>query len=143
MRNFIINSRPLSFNSCKGLKKANYKTALETAFKRFNSAHNMLNSELYSIVYYFFNKNLKLDADNLSKPVWDSLCGFLFADDKQIKLRISGSYDLTKGGYNLIDFTRLQGDLLGELLESLENKDHTVYIECGRIKPSMYKFNVE
>jgi hypothetical protein len=117
--------------------------ALHAAFKTSNETNNVLPGDLYAIVYYFFNINLKLDADNLSKPIWDCLCGFLFNDDEQIKLRIAGSFDLTTEDYNVIDFTGLQGELLVEMLESFEHEDHIVYIEYGKIKPTMYKFNIE
>ena len=143
MYNFILKSRPLSYNSCKGYKKVNYETALKTSFRSYNPTHNVMTGELYANVYYFFNKNLDLDADNLSKPVWDSLNGFLYADDKQIKLRTAGSYDLTSGDYNVIDFSGLQGNFIIDLLEAFESEEHIVYIECGEFKPSMLKFNIE
>jgi hypothetical protein len=143
MHNFILKSRPLSYNSCRGAKKVNYKSALETSFSNYNPTHNLLTGELYATLYYFFNKNLDLDTDNLSKPVWDCMCGFLFTDDQQIKIRTAGSFDLTNGDYSVIDFTGLQGDLINDLLDAFDNEEHIVYVECGKFKPSMYKFNIE
>lgn len=143
MHNFILKNRPLSYNSCRGTKKTNYKTALTDSFTIYNPSHSILNGDLYATIYYFFNKNLDLDADNLSKPVWDCLNGFLYKDDKQIKIRTAGSFDLTTGDYNVIDLTGLKGNLIVDLLEAFENEDHIVYVECGNFKPSMFKFNIE
>ncbi|MFN8298325.1 MAG: RusA family crossover junction endodeoxyribonuclease [Chitinophagales bacterium] len=143
MHNFILKSRPLSYNSCRGTKKLNYKSAIEASFLSYNTTHTLLSDDLYATIYYFFNKNLDLDTDNISKPLWDCLNGFLFNDDQQIKIRIAGSFDLTKGDYSVIDLTGLQGKLILDLLDAFENEDHIVYVECGKFKPSMYKFNIE
>lgn len=143
MNNFILKSRPLSYNSCSGTKKTNYKNALQSSFATYNPTHIILNDDLYAIVYYFFNKNLNLDADNLSKPVWDCLTGFVFADDKQIKIRTAGSFDLTNGDYNVIDFSGLKGSLVTDLLDAFDNEDHVVYVECGKYDATMFKFNLE
>ena len=143
MHNFILKNRPLSYNSCRGSKKDNYKAAIEAAFTRYNPAHALLTGELYATIYYFYNTNLDLDTDNLSKPVWDCLCGFLFGDDQQIKIRVAGSFDLKNGDYSLIDFSGLQGDLLADLLDAFGNEEHIVYVECGNFNPAMYKFNFE
>lgn len=143
MYNLILKSRPLSYNSCRGFKKANYKTAIKTCFTKYNPTHSVQNEYLYAIVYYFYNKDLHLDTDNLSKPIWDCLNGFIFHDDQQIKVRIAGSFDLSKGDYSEIDFTGLQGQIVLDLLEAFEKEEHVVYIECGSFKPSMFKFNME
>jgi len=102
-----------------------------------------LTDELYAVIYYFFNVNLHLDTDNLSKPVWDSLNGFLFNDDLQIRIRIAGSFDLSKGDYSVIDLTGLRGDLVTDLLEAFDNEEHVVYVECGRFNPSLCRLNLE
>ena len=88
MNNFILKSRPLSYNSCRGTKKTNYKTALSTSLAIYNPSHAILSGDLYATIYYFFSTNLDLDADNLSKPVLDCLNGVLFNDDKQIKMQL-------------------------------------------------------
>jgi hypothetical protein len=143
MNNFILKSRPLSYNSCRGTKKMNYKIALIDSFNAYNPSHSILNGDLYATIYYFFNRNLDLDADNLSKPVWDCLNGLLFNDDNQIKIRIAGSFDLTTGDYSVIDMSGLQGNLVVDLLDAFENEEHIVYVECGNFTPSMFKFNIE
>lgn len=143
MNNFILKSRPLSYNSCRGTKKTNYKTALTTSLASYNPYHSILSGDLYATIYYFFNKNLDLDADNLSKPVWDCLNGVLYDDDKQIKIRTAGSFDLTTGDYNVIDMTGLQGNVVVDLLDAFDHEEHIVYVECGNFRASMFKFNIE
>lgn len=143
MHNFILKTRPLSYNSCKGLKKTIYKTVIESSLLNYNGKLAPLDGDLYAIIYYFYNKALDLDTDNLSKPVWDCLGGLLFNDDQQIKIRIAGSFDLTKGDYNVIDFSGLQGEFIVDLLDAFNNEEHIVYVECGKFKPYLYKFNIE
>jgi hypothetical protein len=143
MYNFILKSRPLSYNSCSGTKKINYKRSLQSSFVNYNPTHELLEGELYATLYYFYNKDLRLDTDNLSKPIWDCLCGFLFDDDQQIKIRIAGSFDLSNGDYSMIDFSGLQGNILVDLFEAFETEANIFYVECGIFNPSMYKFNIE
>ena len=143
MVNFILKGRPLSYNSCKGNKRDIYKIALVTSFTNYNPTHTIFTENLYANIYYFFNKDLELDADNLSKPVWDCLNGFLYNDDEQIKIRTAGSFNLTNGDYSVLDFSGLKGQLIIDLLEAFESEEHIVYIECGQFKPSMLKFNIE
>ncbi len=143
MYNFIFKERPKSYNSLKGFKKDNYKIALEKAFHSFNSNHKLLEGSLYATIYYFFNKNFQMDVDNLSKPVWDCLGGFLYDDDKQIRIRTAGSLNLELEDYSVIDMSGLKGEFVLDLLDAFDNEEHIVYIECGKFKPSMFKFNIE
>ncbi|MGY8911405.1 MAG: RusA family crossover junction endodeoxyribonuclease [Flavobacteriales bacterium] len=143
MHNFIFKERPKSYNSLKKTKKLNYKIALENAFKSFNPSYKLLEGNLYATIYYFFNKNFRLDVDNLSKPVWNCLGGFLYEDDNQIRIRTAGSLNLELEDYNIIDMTGLKGSFVLDLLDAFENEEHIVYIECGKFEPSMFKFNIE
>jgi len=143
MHNFILKRRPVSYNSCRGAKKIRYKEALERSFGVYNQQHSLLENDLYAVLYYFYKENLDLDTDNLSKPVWDCLGGFLFNDDQQIKMRIAGSFNLLGGDYNIIDFTGLDGTIITDLIEAFETENHVVYVECGKFDASMYKFNIE
>ena len=84
---------------------------------------------------------MDLDTDNISKPVWDCLKGFLFDDDQQIKIRTAGSFDLANNDYNVLDFSGLDGAMVVDLLDAFDNEDHVIYIECGLFKNSMLTFN--
>jgi len=146
MYNFILKRQPKSYNSWRGasaIKKQNYKSALENSFRQFYPNHSLLTHDLYGILYYFFKKDLDHDADNLSKPLWDCLTGFLFNDDKQIRIRTAGTFDLSKNDFNILDFSGLDGKVVAELIESFDNEDHILYIECGLLDNSQFKFNIE
>lgn len=145
MNSFIIKRQPLTFNSWKkasATKKTNYKTLIQNAFRQFN-IENKLTNELYGAVYHFYNKNVNIDADNLSKPLWDCLTGFLYDDDEQIKIRIAGSFDLSKNDLNVLNFSGLSGEIITELLEAFDAEEHIVYVECGILNYSNFKFNIE
>lgn len=145
MNSFIIKRQPLTSNSWKNAsetKKNNYKNLIQKSFRKFNKDKKLKN-ELYGTVYHFYNKNLKIDADNLSKPLWDCLTGFLYDDDGQIKIRIAGSFDLSKNDFNILNFSGLSGEIITELLEAFETEDHIVYVECGLLDYSNFRFNIE
>lgn len=143
MYNFVFKGRPQSYNNNTGALKSKYKAALEQSLWAYNAGLQLLHNDLYAVVYHFFYVDLCIDTDNLSKPVWDSLNGILYNDDKQIKVRIAGSFNLTAGDYNRMDFTGLQGKVVVDLLDALDNEDHVVYVECGNLGMKMYKFNLE
>ena len=146
MHNFILKRQPKSYNSWKAAsrtKKASYKTGIEDSFRQFHPTHALLTDDLYGIVYYFFKKDLNSDADNLSKPLWDCLTGFLFTDDNQVRIRTAGTFNLSKNDFNVLDFSGLSGEVVTELLEAFDSEEHVVYVECGRLNISMFKFNVE
>lgn len=145
MYSFVFKRQPKSYNS--GFKsksaKENYSNELNKSIKRFNTLTNPYKEDLYGLIYYFHKKKTgTIDADNLSKPIWDILGGILFEDDQQIKLRIAGAIDISSGDFNIIDFSRLRGEIISELIEAFENEDHIVYIECGLLNNNMYKFNI-
>lgn len=81
MFSFIIKRQPKSYNSWRGAtnaKKQGYKAAMESSFHQFYTKYTLYsNSDLYGLIYYFYKKDLNNDADNISKPLWDCLRGFL------------------------------------------------------------------
>lgn len=146
MYSFIFKNQPKSYNSWKNLTvigKERYKIDIQKAFSLYFPNHEKIDYDLYGSIYYFFNKDVGSDADNLSKPLWDCLNNYLFHDDKQIKIRIVGVFDLSKTDINILDFSGLPGEIITDLLESFESENHIVYIECGLLDNSMYKFNLE
>lgn len=145
MHSFIFKRQPKSYNSGfkSDLSKAYYLADLESSIKQFNNVTSPISKDLYGVIYYFHKKNTGTDADNISKPMWDLLKGILFNDDNQIKLRIAGNVDISTGDFSIIDFSNLRGEITAELIEAFETKDHIVYVECGLLDKSMYKFNFE
>lgn len=146
MFNFIVKRKPKSFNSWRGAsdtKKLGYKRALESSFQQVYPTHTILTYDLYGILYYFFKRDFNHDADNLSKPIWDCLTGFIFMDDKQIRIRIAGTFNLSKDDFSILDFSGLEGKMVADLTEAFDTEDHILYIECGHLNSSHYKFNIE
>lgn len=147
MYNFIATGQPPTFNSWKhkwdAVKKASYKTAIAGTIFGYHPATTPLQDDLYGVIYHFFNKDLKIDADNLSKPMWDTLNSIFYADDYQIKMRIAGSFDLKKNGLTVLDFTSLGGQLAVDILDAFDNEDHIIYVECGKMNFNQWKFNLE
>ena len=128
--------------SVRGEKSHKFKEAIVNSFKKYNTNFNYLNSELYGIAYYFHNRPTQIDADNLSKPIWDALEDVLYKDDKIIKIRYAGVFDLKKSK-SLIDFTNIQTHIFNDFLEKIDGSDHLIYIEIGELNYSLYKFGVE
>lgn len=143
MLNFIHIGKPNSYNSNTGNKKIRYKADIENSLRQYHPSCTIQNGEVYASIFYFFNKDKNLDTDNISKPIIDSLCGVLFNDDKQVKIRTAGSFNLSVGDFNLIDFSGLDGQLVADLVDAFFNEDHIIYIECGTFNHSMFNFNIE
>jgi hypothetical protein len=146
MYSFIIKRQPLSFNGWRKAsteKKRGYRKIIEDSIKYANPEYKITDDDLYGVLYYFFKKDLQSDVDNLSKPLWDNLKGLIFSDDNQIKLRIAGSYNLSKNGYSVLDFTGLTGGMVTELLDAFDSENHIMYVECGKFTQNLLKFNIE
>jgi len=146
MKKFIFRRQPKGYQGSKTFKtkasKIKYATDLKDALLEFNS-NDLLEDDLYGIVYYFHKTKTGTDADNISKPIWDALKGVLFEDDKKIKLRIGGIIDLSKDGINMIDVSSMGGKVAAELVRSFNTSDHFAYIECGQLNTNMYRVNLE
>ncbi|WP_164851435.1 RusA family crossover junction endodeoxyribonuclease [Larkinella soli] len=143
MYSFILPRKPKSYNTLNTTKRRDYTQALQNALTRYHGTINPLKGNLYGLVYHFFHKDSGLDADNLSKPVWDCLKSILFDDDKQIKWRTAGSFYLQSHDITLIDFSGIPSLIITDLLEAIETEDHILYVECGRFDISMVKINLE
>ncbi len=78
-----------------------------------------------------------MDADNLSKPIWDALEGVLYKDDSIIKYRTAGIFDLRSSSLELLDFTLMPEYVVYDFLTRLDDSDHILYIEVGHLDYSM------
>lgn len=146
MNCLILKRQPPTYNSWKGasiIKKDNYKKQLLEVLLKYNPSFTIIQGELYGTVYHFFNKDVKIDADNLSKPLWDFLKSILFEDDYQLKIRLAGSFNLVKNDFSVLDFSGLSGNLITDLLDAFDNDEHVIYIEYGKLDYSMFTFNLE
>ncbi|HZH29220.1 MAG TPA: hypothetical protein VEY11_00380 [Pyrinomonadaceae bacterium] len=121
-----------------------YYEDIVKAFKHYYPDPIRQYGDLYGVVYYFHRKPTGLDADNLSKPVWDALTRQLFDDDRSVKIRYAGTFMLESRGLGgLLDLSSFPPNRLEEFFGMIDNEEHTVYVECGRINYEMYKFGCE
>lgn len=144
---FIVTHRPKSYNKWRKnpVGRQAYVDAIQNSFRINYSDHELLSGELYGMVYHFYKKDLFQDADNISKPIWDSLISIVYSDDKQIKLRIAGSFDLTQKDFTELDFSNIPGNVISDFLTAIDNEtqDHFLYVECGELKSEFFQFNIE
>ena len=78
---------PFSYNSTNSKNGGKYQQRILDAFaKNYNGKIPKFRKgkELYGQVFFFTSEGSDLDADNISKPVWDALIGTVYDDDKQI-----------------------------------------------------------
>ena len=131
-------STPVSYNSSDSKKRERYKGTIVEAFSRnYNGKVPKFRKgiELYGQVYFFTSAGTDLDADNISKPVWDALIGTIYEDDKQIVQRTSTVIYTKK--HNLIQING-NSDTSAELLQILTgNNVKCIYVECGYFKETM------
>lgn len=128
---FVYSGKPESYNA-DSKKKQVYKKRLSSVYKRRFSGM-IAEKELYAAIYYFYREDVGLDADNISKPAWDALNAVGDSDDKQIKIRTAVAIDLSK--YDIVDFDQdnIPSDVLTDLVQSIADNNHTLYIEVGEI----------
>lgn len=145
INSFIIKRQPKSYNSWKknSEKGQNYIQEIRNSFILYNSSFTKKTEHLYGIAYYFHSKKIGTDADNISKPIWDGLTDFLFVDDKQVKLRIAGCFDLNQNDFDVLDVSGVSGNVVAELMDAIEKEEHIIYVECGSLNDKLFKFNLE
>lgn len=112
---------------------------LESSFKRYYTGM-MPDIPLFANIYHFYNEDVKIDADNISKPTWDALTNVAFSDDKQIIIRSAASIDMRSGTFE-IDPDSVPADIRYDFLEAIHIKPHTVFIEVGEMKTLENLFN--
>src|ERR1035441_6326077 len=141
MFSFLLVKRPHSYRGWTQKKLLYYRDDLEKSLIKYQpDYHGFHNSGLYGIVYYFHKRPTNQDADNLSKPVWDSLQSILYRDDISIKLRIAGTFDTSQKDFQKLDVTGLPPDVIDDLTSAISSEDHVVYVECGRMRNDLFRF---
>jgi len=128
---FFCEGRPASYQG-KPKNKEIYKRRIESNYRRYY-AGMMPEVPLFANVYHFYNEDVRIDADNISKPTWDALSQVAFNDDRQIIIRSAASIDMRSGFFE-VDPDTIPLDIRYKLLESIHSKPHTVYIEVGELK---------
>lgn len=103
-----------------------------------------LKGNLHGIVYCFQKNRYKTDADNISKPLWDSLNKVLYKDDYAIKLRyagiahgmVPGTIGVPRANMNVSDVNRIDS-----FIKSSTN-EYMLYIELGTLQEKMFKYDI-
>lgn len=139
MKAFICTVRP---RSVQAKKTEQYKQRVLEACQKYCPAPETLEGPLYGVVYYFHRKPNDLDADNLSKPIWDALEGYFYDDDRVIQLRTSGVRDLREG-IEILDLTKMPDSVAGDFIDAVGEEDYLLYVELGALSPEMFTFSRE
>ena len=103
----------------------------------------MFNQPLYGVVYYFYRRNNQLDADNLSKPVWDALEGVAFENDLLIRLRHAGVVDLRSTDMTTFDLSKMPDTVADNFIQMIGVEEHILYVEFGILHQSMFLLGQE
>ncbi|MEK7395728.1 MAG: RusA family crossover junction endodeoxyribonuclease, partial [Candidatus Poribacteria bacterium] len=116
------------------------------AFKGYNVSAVQLEGNLYGVVYYFHRVPTQIDADNISKPIWDALNEIAFQDDRNIVLRIAGVFNLNLEQIDVIDLSQMPDLVLDDFSEMInENggKQRIIYVEIGKLNYNLFRFGYE
>ena len=134
---------PLSYNSKNKIARAVYQKRILSAFQRRYSGavpRFPANQELYAKVFFFTSDGVNVDADNISKPIWDAVNGVVYVDDRKIVMRTAAVIDVRTHPLNTIDTSGISGDVAANLIQNLTEKNvRCLYIECGKFGEPMIK----
>ncbi len=134
---------PLSYNSKNTKNKDIYQKAIINAFQRkFRGTVPCFSSseELYARIFFFTSDGVKVDADNISKPIWDAINGMVYLDDRMIVMRTAAVIDVKTPPFNTIDTKGIRGSTAADLIQCLTERNvKCLYIECGIFNESMIK----
>lgn len=137
MQAFLCTYRPRSINA---KHTDRFLERIWEAFSKYCFVEQPIATPLYGIVYYFHNQPNQLDADNLSKPVWDALEGIAYKNDLIIQLRHSGVIDLRKTDLTLVDLSRVPDSVANDIIAFAGTNDHILYVEFGPLQTEMFTF---
>ncbi len=135
---FLCTDRPRSVNAKRTDK---YQEQIRQAFRKYCRLADLLREPLYGIAYYFHAEHNQLDADNLSKPIWDALEGLAYQDDSVVQLRHSGIIDLRQTDLTVFDLSQMPDNVANAMVDFVATEEkHIIYVEFGSLKPEMFVF---
>lgn len=141
MQAFLCNYTPRSVQAKNKKHKALYYSSLVNAYRKYHADTAPSDNSLYGIVYYFHKIKTQLDADNLSKPIWDALKGEAFNDDYQIRFRSAGLFNLGAERIDELDLTNMPDYIFDDFLEMIDSDNsHILYIEFGEFSYNLIRF---
>jgi len=138
MHVFLTDLAPRSVNAKQTQK---YKQGILEAFKRYCGSDDPLTGDLYGVVYYFHNVPTRLDADNMSKPVWDALQKAAYRDDGAIKLRSAGIFDLRSEPIEILDLSDMPDSVWADFIKMIDKEKHILYVEVGSLDYRLFRFD--
>ena len=137
MNIFLCTAKPRSVNA-KNTDK--YKVAIRTAFAKYCPGVTLMTEPLYGVTYYFHQQPNQLDADNLSKPIWDALEKLAYQDDGVIQLRHSGIIDLRQTDLTTFDLSKVPDQVANDIIAFAGTEAHIIYVEFGILAAEMFVF---
>ncbi|MDM8521817.1 RusA family crossover junction endodeoxyribonuclease [Desulfococcaceae bacterium HSG8] len=137
MKAFLSNKKPKSMQSGT---KSKYQEHLKDAYNKYCNSDEFEVVPLYGKAYYFHKESTQLDADNMSKPIWDALEGLAYEDDSIIKLRHAGIVDLRETDLELFDLSSIPDNVANSFLDMIGSEKHILYIELGKLRNDMIVF---
>jgi Holliday junction resolvase RusA-like endonuclease len=140
MHAFLSNLKPRSVNA---RTSELYKNGIQDAFRRYHQTMITDSENLYGFIYYFHRVKTELDADNLSKPIWDALTAVAYTDDKIIRFRSSGVFNLQDEQLEVLDLSEMPDYVFEDFLSMIEREDHILYVEFGRFDYGLFRFSYE
>jgi len=147
MVNFVFHRQPKAYQGSSTYKskldKETYRATLEQALVEFNPSFEKRSGPLYGVVYYFYRKELGIDADNISKPIWDCLRGFAYDDDSQVVFRVASKYSVENNFIIPENFQNLPENVYDAFIRFFEvaGTPHFVYVELGNPIDWQIKFD--
>jgi hypothetical protein len=140
MKAFLSNQRPKSVNA---KRTSSFQERIRRSYREYCPGEELFKEALYGIVYYFHKRNNQLDADNLSKPIWDALEGIAFENDLQIRLRHAGVIDLRSTDMTTFDLSKMPDTVADSFIQMVGTEAHVLYVELGTLHHSMFGFGHE
>lgn len=144
MQAFVCSFKPKSVN-VKPRFLRNYKAKLKAVVQGQGATKYGPSDSLYGVIYYFATSTVDadIDADNISKPVWDALQGIIYDNDFDVRLRTAGVVVMKTDEVQTLDFTRVPESAMNSLLVNLGSAQHLLYIEVGHWTHSLVGFGLE
>ena len=137
---FLCNLRP---RSVRARTPGRYKNGIRDAFRLFCPDSTYGPGPLYASVYYFHRRPSDQDADNISKPILDALEGLAYEDDRIVRFRQAAMFALDADPLSELNLSGVPEVILAPLLEMLDQEDHVLYVELGRLSFQQFRFGYE
>lgn len=133
--------KPYSYNSISTAKKQQYALEFRRELDKKYKAIRMYSCDLYGFVYYIRPKTNDTDTDNISKPIWDSMCSILYVDDKIIRHRRASIIEASQ--FSDINIERIGSKDLKKIMRAIEIEKDVIYVEIGKYSSNLIEFGIE